>query len=97
MSRVSEEPAQLPNIVIHQLYLNMKCSLLNVGAQASVLGNHQIAVWTPLWRRQMGWGAQWQIIVIMVTQWGRVMEKVPCEAILHGSFTRENQKEKTTR
>lgn len=43
----------------------------------------------------MGWGARWQIIVIMVTQWGRVMEKVPCEAILHGSLTRENQKKKT--
>lgn len=39
----------------------------------------------------MGWGAQWQIIVIMVTQWGQVMENVSCEAMYHGSFTPEKK------
>lgn len=49
--------------------------------------------WTYSQWKQMGWGAQWQIIVIMVTQWGRVMENVPCEMLYHGSFSRENSEE----
>lgn len=42
-------------------------------------------------RKLLGWVAQWRIIIIMVTQWGQVMENVPCEAGFHGSFTLENK------
>lgn len=50
--------------------LTEKGRFVDVGAQASVFGSHQIAALDVFvqWE-QMGWSSQWQIILIMVTQW----------------------------
>lgn len=76
-----------PNIVISNHSLNTNAGLWMWGLRPVFQATTRLPPWTYSQWKQMGWRAQWQIIVIMVTQLGRVMENVPCQAMYHGSFT----------
>ena len=77
------------NIMIFNCNFNNMC-FLNVEAWASVLRQPPGCCF-----KHIHSGNRWdgvQIIVIMGTQWGRVVERVSCEAENHGSLTLENWK-----